>query len=128
MPASQFDDVLHLMDPATDKPIAGLRAGPCGRGPIQGGGTIVSMQIWLVQRNADGVAVATGRSGEGLGTPPETPPYQGKWMVRTGLDEASAEFTTDRPVMAVAIAVMKDPQGVVDVDQWTQAVALHTGH
>jgi hypothetical protein len=128
MPASQFDDTLHLMDPAKDQPIAGLRAGPCGRGPIDGGGTILSMQIWLVQNNANGVAIATGRSGEGLGTPPETPPYQGKWMVRTGLDKASAEFTTDRPVMAWAIAVMKAPEGPVSVDQWTEAVTLHAGH
>src|SRR4051812_37094755 len=109
---SKFHDQLHPMDPATEAPVGGLRAGPCGAGPVADGGTIHSMQIWLYQSRSDGtVAMSSGRSGEDARSPRETPPYEGvpvdrgEWMIRTGLDKNSGEFTIDDPVQAVALAI-----------------------
>jgi hypothetical protein len=131
----RFDAVLHLMDPVKEAPVAGLRAGPCGRGPVEAGMSLVSLQVWLFQSRPDGgVAFASGRSGEDVGGPDEQPPFggaagsQGKWMIRTGLDAESAEFTTDEPACGVAIAIVKLPGGGTTVEQWTQAVRLHADH
>ena len=129
---SRFDEVLHLMDPEKEPAVAGLRAGPCGRGPVEDDASVVSMQVWLYQQRSDGrVAVATGRSGEDAASKGERPPYkgvpvqQGKWMIRTGLDDNSDEFSPDEPVSALAIAIVNTPEGDTVVEQWDQTIRLH---
>lgn len=126
---SRFDEVLHLMDPEQERPVAGLRAGPCGRGPVDKGATILSMQVWLFQSGSDGqIAMATGRAGEDVGSPPEQPPYDdGKWMIRTGLDDRSGTFDVEAPASARAIAIVRRPDGTTAVEEWSQDVRLHGG-
>jgi hypothetical protein len=125
---SRFDPVLHLMDPENDAPVTGLRAGPCGRGPVDAGVTIPWMEVWFFQRTPEGMAVATGRSGADVHGTEDQPPYEGRWMIRTGLGAQSGEFSPDAPVTALAIAQFLRPDGTSDVMQWTEAVSLHAGH
>ena len=126
---SRFDEVLHLMDPEKEDPVAGLRAGPCGRGPVEQGASVLSMQIWLHQQRPDGkAAMASGRGGEDARAPGERPPYDdGRWMIRCGLDPNSAEFATDAPAKASALAIVRTPDGATKVEQWDQEVRLHGG-
>jgi hypothetical protein len=124
MPASQFDPTMHLMDPDQDKRVAGLRAGPCGGGPIDDGFSIVSMQIWISQETRNGPALATGRSGEDPHKPEERPPYTKRWMLNTGLDVQSGTFQAG-PAEATAIAIFEDADGNREVQQWKDPVQLH---
>src|SRR5205085_9938587 len=126
---SRFDEVLHLMDPETEAPVAGLRAGPCGRGPVEEGACVLSMQIWLYQERADGrVAMASGRGGEDARAPGEQPPYMdGRWMIRCGLDANSGEFSADLPASALALAIVRSADGRTTVEQWNQAVRFGGG-
>ena len=126
---SRFDEVQHLMDPEKEAPVAGLRAGPCGRGPVEEGASVLSMQIWLYQQRADGsVAMASGRGGEDARGPDERPPYDGgRWMIRCGLDEHSGVFSTELPASALALAIVRGADGRISVEQWNQEVRLHGG-
>lgn len=126
---SRFDEVLHLMDPEKEAPVAGLRAGPCGRGPVEEGASVLSMQIWLYQQRADGsVAMASGRGGEDARGPQEQPPYDdGRWMIRCGLDAQSGEFSPELPASALALAIVRGADGRTSVEQWNQEVRLHGG-
>ena len=131
---SRFDEGLHLMDPGKHAPVAGLRAGPCGRGPVDDRSTVLSMQVAVFQRTSHGLAVAWGRSGEDARSETEKPPYEGKpagdgrWMIRMGLAPDSCEFSVGAPATAVATALVRNGAGGLELEQWSQQVALFTEH
>jgi hypothetical protein len=113
----KFDDEL----PATSNrpiPTGAAAAGPCAMGPVPDGETIAAMHVWIFQDTPTGVAVASGDTRE---EQPSTEPH--RWRVRTGLDPQSTEFLTDKPAVAMAMALVRRG-GDEQVQHWSQAVFI----
>ena len=123
MPGSKFDDVLH--DEAGRPQVDGHDAGPCAMGPVGDGRTLTCMQVWLFQPEGDGgPAFAVGEDGEGVLPGDPTFPATGRWMVRTGLEEGSARFSTARKATALATAMFTRADGTADMEFWSELVEI----
>jgi hypothetical protein len=120
MPASKFDEKLPAR---AGRPETDYRPGPCAMGPIDPGVTIDWMRVWILQKDGDKVAVATGTSSRHVDGDDERPPYQRRWKIRTELERRSDPFTGHRAT-AVAMAMITRPDGSRDVEHWSQPVAI----
>ena len=80
------------------------------------------MHVWIFQHTDTGLAVASGDSREH----PTIESERHRWRVRTGLDPASEDFSTDKPAVAMAMALVRGGDGSSDVHQWSQAVFVTT--
>jgi hypothetical protein len=128
---SKFDETLRLLKPSAT--VAGRRAGVCAMGPIDPDEKIISMEVWLFQEGRG--AIATGRSGEDIGSDErERPPFhgeggdKGQWMIRTGLERDSAEFSKDVKARALAVALVEHADGGREIQQWEEEVTLDPDH
>jgi hypothetical protein len=108
MPASQFDPSLQLSS----------LGGPRGAGPLEPRVKVLSMQVWFFQNGGNGTAFASGKRHD-------TGPFEGdRWVIETGLEQGSDEFSMDEPVSAMALAIVEHPDGRRELEQWNQAVSL----
>jgi hypothetical protein len=94
-----------------------MRAGPCAMGPADGD-DLTSMHVWVWQETDNGLAVASGDSRQ---PQPDELKQQDRWMVVTGLDPGSQEFNTEKPAVAMAMALVS---GGAEVKHWSQPVFL----
>jgi hypothetical protein len=62
-------------------------------------------------------------SGDSRQPQPQQLKEEDRWMVRTGLDPQSGEFDTEKPAVAMAMA-LDESTGSADVKHWSQAVFL----
>jgi hypothetical protein len=118
----KFDPVLAVRSRFSEQELAeaGLRAGPCGMGPVPGEEQPSSMHVWVFQHVQAGLALASGdtRRDPIFETVPER-----RWKVRTLLDPGSKDFEVGEPAVAHAVAVMGNGE---DVLEWSQAVTIET--
>ena len=113
----RFDEKLPLR---SKSPIpGGMRPGPCAMGPAEDG-VLPSMHVWIFQQTAKGPAVASGDNREQQ--PSEAAPL--RWRVATGLDPASQDFAPDKPAVAMAMALVREEDGRLEVQHWSQAVIV----
>jgi hypothetical protein len=100
-------------------------------GPIGTGDNIIWIRSWVWQQNGDNIAASAGNAGEHVpGAHPlgaqQQPPFAAPkplWMVQTKLEPLSADFTTDKPALVQAFALVENG-GSQDIVQWSQAVKL----
>jgi hypothetical protein len=110
----KFDESLARSRPPIPED---MRPGPCAMGPADGD-ELTSMHVWIFQQTATGLAVASGDSRQ-----PQAQHLRDsdRWMVITGLDPQSKPFDTEKPAVAMAMALVTNADGQ-DVKQWSQAV------
>jgi hypothetical protein len=124
---SKFDETLPII---TGRPRKGTRLGLCAMGPVADGDKLTFMRVWIWQQDGAKVAASTGTSGTHIGGPKEVPrekpPFVPKrgWMVQTELEPGSKQFSTGKPALAMALAMVKRPDGSTDVEHWSQAVVV----
>jgi hypothetical protein len=127
---SKFFEVLPLLVDGSDQ------VGVCAMGPIGDGDTLIWMRVWVWQQDGDGVAASAGNAGEHVpGAHPlsadQNPPFSQpseRWMVQTKLEPQSADFSTAKPALVQAMALVENG-GDRSIVQWSQAVALRApGH
>jgi hypothetical protein len=102
-------------------------------GPVAPGDTLTWMRVWVWQQDGDRLAVSAGTSGEHLGghdpSEREQIPFTNarEWMIQTELEPGSDQFTEGEPALAMAMA-MVERDGDRDVETWSQAVMVGSGH
>ncbi len=125
MATSKFFEELPLLKDG-DKQV-----GVCAMGPIGDGDTLIWMRAWVWQQDGDKLAAAAGNAGEHVpGAHPlsqdQKPPFAApkpRWMVQTKLEPESDHFTSQKPALVQAIALVENG-GSRSIVQWGQAVTL----
>jgi hypothetical protein len=121
MPRANFDDTLHLPDPQKVEQAREANEevpGPPAGGPIPDGEELSWVYVWLIQNGPDGKAAAA--YGE-----VEHAAFQGRWDTPTEMAHKSDPFTPGHPVLATAMAWVKDlTGGGKDVYWWSEAVTI----
>ena len=130
MATSKFFEVLPLLN---DGP---TQVGLCVMGPIGTGDNIVWVRAWAWQQDGDNIAASAGNAGEHVpGAHPlkakQQPPFAAPkplWMVQTKLEPLSVDFSTEKPALVQAFALVENG-GSQDIVQWSQAVKVREpGH
>ena len=130
MATSKFFEELPLLMDGTDQ------VGLCVMGPIGTGDNIVWVRAWAWQQDGDNIAASAGNAGEHVpGAHPlkaqQQPPFAAPkplWMVQTKLEPLSVDFTTEKPALVQAFALVENG-GAQDIVQWSQAVKVRApGH
>lgn len=112
---------------------SGRPLGVCAMGPVAPGDTLTWMRVWVWQQDGDRLAVSAGTSGAHLGghdpSEREQIPFTNarEWMIQTELEPGSDQFTEGEPALAMAMA-MVERDGDRDVETWSQAVMVGSGH
>lgn len=109
----------------------GKQVGVCAMGPVGEGDTLLWMEVWIWQQNADDLAASSGSAGDEVpGAHPlakeDRPPFahpKKRWMVETQLEPVSAYFTDEKPALVQAMALVENG-GEHRIVQWGQAVTL----
>jgi hypothetical protein len=124
---SKFNEVLPFLRDGD------RQVGVCVMGPVGDHDNIIWIRAWAWQQNGDEIAASAGNAGqqvegahklEDKNCPPFAHPDKERWMVQTGFEPDSAEFTHTKPVFVQAMALI-DKNGERSIVQWSQAVALH---
>ena len=113
----KFKDELPVRS-ARPLPDGAVDSGPCAMGPVPEGETPISIHVWIFQHLDTGVAAASGDSRA-----QESFLFAGQWVVGTGLDPESERFSTERPAVAMAMALVSTGDGE-QLQHWSQAVTL----
>ena len=129
MAASKFFEQLPVLKDGTSQ------VGVCAMGPIGDGDKLIWMRAWVWQQDGDDLAAAAGEAGKHVaGAHPlsaeQKPPFEApkpRWMVQTKLEPESADFSTEKPALVQAIALVENA-GSRTIVQWGQAVTLHEAH
>ena len=104
-------------------------------GAVGDGDNIVWVRAWARQQDGDKIAASAGNAGEQVPgahplEPAKQPPFAApkpRWMVQTGLEPLSVEFTTEKPALVQALALM-EKDGEQDIVQWSQARCARREH
>ena len=129
MATSKFFEELPLLKDGD------TQVGLCVMGPIGTGDNIVWVRAWAWQQNEDELAASAGNAGEHVPgahplKPAQMPPFAAPkklWMVQTKLEPLSAHFTTKKPALVQAFALVENG-GTQDIIQWSQAVMVREPH
>ena len=125
---SKFFEVLPIL-----KDDDGNQVGVCAMGPVGDGDTLLWIEVWIWQQDGHNLAASAGSAGDEVPgahplDPDDRPPFahpRERWMVETELEHVSADFTTEKPALVQAMALVENG-GERRIVQWGQAVTLRT--